>query len=200
MKIASVWNPKGGQGKSMVSINLAAAAVEIGLRPVVIDRDEQGTSMLYHQAGNLPFQILSDYPKSAPDVDLVLVDHMANDRDIPRTPLLVMPVMPKRSQYAAYVEALKHAEDAGKRIITVVTNGDLRREQERNVVLALKRRGAFEIRASGIFSRADNEYRTIFDRALNGAYAIRDRRNEFAALLAAVLQNQQTKEGSDAAA
>lgn len=125
----------------MVAINLAAAAVDLGLRPVVIDRDEQGTSMLYHQAGNLPFDVLSDYPRSAPDVDLVLVDHMANDRVLPRSPLLVMPVIPKRSQYAAYVEARKQAKDAGKRIITVVTNGDLRREQERAVVLAAQAAG-----------------------------------------------------------
>ena len=112
--MASVWNPKGGQGKSMVAINLAAA-VEIGLRPVVIDRDEQGTSMLYHRDGNLPFEVLAGYPRSAPDVDLLLLDHMANDRAVPRPPLLVMPVIPKRSQYAAYVEALKLAEAAGKR-------------------------------------------------------------------------------------
>jgi len=192
--MVSVWNPKGGQGKSMVAINLSAAAVDLGLKPVVIDRDEQGTSMLYHQAGNLPFEVLPDYPRSAPDVDLVLVDHMANDRVVPRPPLLVIPVIPKRSQYAAYVEALKQAENAGKRIITVVTNGDLRREQERVVVLALKQRGAFEIRASGIFSRADNDYRTIYDPALNGAYGIRERRHEFSAVLAAVLQNQQGRD------
>ena len=138
MKTASVWNPKGGQGKSMVAINLAAAAVDLGLRPVVIDRDEQGTSMLYHQAGNLPFEVLPDYPRSAPDVDLVLVDHMANDREVPRPPLLVIPVIPRHSQFAAYVEALKQAEDAGKRIITVVMNGDLQREQKCAVVLTLK--------------------------------------------------------------
>jgi len=194
VKMVSVWNPKGGQGKSMVAINLSAAAVDLGLKPAVIDRDEQGTSMLYHQAGNLPFEVLPDYPRSAPDVDLVLVDHMANDRVVPRPPLLVIPVIPKRSQYAAYVEALKQAENAGKRIITVVTNGDLRREQERVVVLALKQRGAFEIRASGIFSRADNDYRTIYDPALNGAYGIRERRHEFSAVLAAVLQNQQGRD------
>ena len=198
MKIASIWNPKGGQGKSMVSINLAAAAVEIGLKPIVIDRDEQGTSMLYHQAGNLPFEVLPDYPKASPDVDLVLIDHMANDRDMPRPVLLVMPVMPKRSQYAAYVEALKYAEKTDKRIITIVTNGDMRRIQERNVVLALKQRGAFEVRASGVFSRADNEYRTIFDPSMNTAYAIKDRRHEFSAILSAVLQNQQSEERNHA--
>ena len=65
--------------------------------------------MLYHRAGNLPFEVLDDYPCSAPDVDLVLLDHMANDRAVPRPPLLVMPVIPKRSQDAAYVEALYRA-------------------------------------------------------------------------------------------
>lgn len=189
MKIASIWNPKGGQGKSMISINLAATAVDIGLRPVVIDRDEQGTSLLYYQAGNLPFEVLPDYPDEAPDVDLVLIDHMANDRVIPDSKLLVMPVIPKRSQFATYIEAKKQAENADKHIITVVTNGDMRREHERDVVISLRRLGAFEIRASGVFSRADTEYRTIFDPALNTAYGVRDRRNEFAAVLAAILQN-----------
>ena len=66
------------------------------------------------------------------------------------------------------------------------------------VVLALKQRGAFEIRASGIFSRADNDYRTIYDPALNGAYGVRERRQEFSAILAAVLQNQQRKDLNDA--
>ena len=27
LKIVSVWNPKGGQGKSLIGLNLAAAAV-----------------------------------------------------------------------------------------------------------------------------------------------------------------------------
>ena len=78
-----------------------------------------------------------------------------------------------------------------------MTNGDLRREQERTMVLALKQRGAFEIRGSGIFSRADNDYRTIYDPALNGAYGVRDRRQEFSFVLAAVLQNQQGKDMDD---
>lgn len=197
MKVASIWNPKGGQGKSMISINLAAAAVEIGLKPIVIDRDPQGTCILYQtEGGHLPFPVLTEIPEEAPDADLVLIDHMANDREIPRPSLLVIPVMPKRSQYAAYLDALKAAEAANKRIITVVTNGDMRREQERNVVLALRQRGAFCIPSGGVFSRADSDYRTIFDQKMNSAYGVRDRRNEFSAILAAVLQNQQTEERS----
>ena len=60
----SIWNPKGGQGKSMIAINLAAAAVQIGLKPVLVDQDLQGTLKLYDKAGHLPFDVLLDYPKS----------------------------------------------------------------------------------------------------------------------------------------
>ena len=77
-----------------------------------------------------------------------------------------MPVIPKRSQYAAYIDAMNQAKSVGKRIITVVTNGDKRREQERNTILSLKQEGAFEIPASGVFTRADSVYRTSFDPAL----------------------------------
>ena len=60
----SIWNPKVGQGKSMIAINLAAAAVQIGLKPVLVDQDLQGTLKLYDKAGHLPFDVLLDYPKS----------------------------------------------------------------------------------------------------------------------------------------
>ena len=187
MITVSVWNPKGGQGKSTVAINLAAAAVSTGRTSMIIDRDEQGTSMLYSQAGHLPFDVVGAYPAEAPDVDLVILDHMAQDRRVPEPHRIVMPVIPKRSQYAAYLDALQSALDQGKRIITVVINGDFRRTDERRVTLALKNEGALEIRSSGVFGRADSEYRTIFDTALDRAYRINERRAEFLALLDVVM-------------
>ncbi len=190
MKVISVWNPKGGQGKSMIAINLAAAAVEIGLKTIVIDRDpEQQTTLLY-QNSKFPFEILADYPKNAPDVDLVIVDHMATDREAPLPPVVVIPVIPKRTQFAAYKHALPILEAAGKRIITVVTGGDKRRSDEKNAVTALKRIGAFEIPQSVVFTHADNSLTTVFDPKLNRVYGVNERRNDFAAILSAALQNQ----------
>lgn len=191
MKVVSIWNPKGGQGKSMIAINLAAAAFDIGLKPLVIDTDLQGTSLLFHQAGNLPFEVVSNIPSEAPDAELVVIDHQAHDWEIPASPLLVMPVKPARTQYATYADALKKAQAIGKRIITVVTDGDVRRHSQKNTVTALKQRGAFEIRSSAVFDNAEAEYRTIFDPKLNHGYRINDSRAEVSAILSAVLQNQQ---------
>ena len=59
------------------------------------------------------------------------------------------------------------------------------------VAAAVKQEGAFEIPASGVFTRADSAYRTIFDPALKNTYGIHDRRRELAAIISAVLQNLQ---------
>ena len=191
MIATSVWNPKGGQGKSTVAVNLAAAAVDRGLSALVIDRDPQGTSMLFSQGGRLPFAVVGSYPDNAPTIDLVVIDHMAQDQQVPRAQRIVMPVMPKRAQYAAYRVARLNAEAQGKRVITVVINGDRRRTNERTLILALRNEGALEIRASGAFSRAEDDYRTIFDPELDRVYRINERRVEFHALLDEVMAEKE---------
>ena len=55
------------------------------------------------------------------------------------------------------------------------------------MILAMRRAGAFEIRSSGVFSRAAEQYRTIFDPAVNRVYGVRERRQELIAILTAVL-------------
>lgn len=48
MKIGAVANPKGGIGKSAVSVNITYAAVDDGLRSLRIDFDKQGSMSLAH--------------------------------------------------------------------------------------------------------------------------------------------------------
>ena len=59
----------------MLAINIAAAAVELSLKPLVICQDHQGTSMLYYRSGNLPFEVIGDVPSEKPNADLVIFDH-----------------------------------------------------------------------------------------------------------------------------
>ena len=188
MKIVSVWNPKGGQGKSLIALNLAGAAVfELELEPLVICRDPQGTAMLAHAKGNLPFDVKPSYPKEASRYDLVIADHMASDWEVPPSPTVIIPTKPVRTDYATFRDALTRLEKAGKRIIQVVTDGSMSRQGERAMILAMRKAGAFEIRSCGAFSRAAEEYRTIFDPAVNRVYGVKERRQEMNAILAAVL-------------
>jgi chromosome partitioning protein len=187
MKIVDVWNPKGGQGKSMITINLAAAVVELGKKPLVICQDPQGTSTLYFKGGNLPFEVVSSIPKVKPDADVIIFDHQAADWEIPEGDFLVMPFKPARDQYATYIDAYKRASKTNKKILTIVTDVNHHRRDENEVTDTMKNRGAFIIPSSGVFGRAATEYRTIFDDALNRAYKIKSRRREFLQIMNHIL-------------
>lgn len=191
MKIISVWNPKGGQGKSLIAINLAAAAAAQGKKPILICRDPQGTSTLFYNGGNLPFEVLPAFPKDQPDVDFVIVDHAADDWTVPPSPIVIIPCIPERSQYATFRDALALLENSEttKRVIQLVTNTDYRVREQANIATAMKRAGAFELRRSAsLFTKAAEEYRTIFDSApiIRRSYAVNDRQNEFKTLLASI--------------
>lgn len=194
IRLISIWNPKGGQGKSTLAINLAAAAVEMGLKPLVICQDPQGTSLLYYKGGNLPFEVVGSIPSNKPNVDMVIFDHQASDWEVPNNNLIVMPVKPARDQYATYIDAHKRAKALGKRIITVITDGQEHRASEKQIIEHLESQGAYVIASSGVFSRAASEYITIFDSKMNKAYKIKQRRTEVNRILAAILiENEDTK-------
>ena len=189
MKIVSVWNPKGGQGKSTVSIHLAGCAHSLNLKTLIIDRDQQGTSMLFYNEGNLPFEVLPDYPKSAPDVDIIFIDHMAADIVIPDSPILVMPFLPIRSQYSHYLDNYKKAKQANKKIISVITKTDTRKKDQNDIVETVKKQGVFEIKDNVNIESADSQYRTIFDPTFDKGSNIERARGQVSAVLTSVLQN-----------
>lgn len=187
MKIIHVWNPKGGQGKSMSVVNLAAATVELGKKPLVICQDPQGTTSLYAKNGSLPYDVVSSVPEQRPDADVIFFDHMASDWEVPKGEIIVMPLKPARDQYATYKDASVRAEKLNKRIITIVTDCNLHRQSEVDIKDALKKKGAFVIPSSGVFSRAADDYVSIFDAKLNRSYKVAERRREFLQIMTHIL-------------
>tara|TARA_B100001989_G_scaffold78770_1_gene54263 strand:+ start:1594 stop:2205 length:612 start_codon:yes stop_codon:yes gene_type:complete len=194
-KLVNIWNPKGGQGKSMIAVNLAAAAVEIKLKPLVICQDPQGTATLYHQGGKLPFDVVSKVPDEKPDANLVIIDHQASDWEVPKGKIILMPVKPARSQYKTYADAKKRAEAQGKQVITVVTDTSHQRADEIATAKRLIEKGAFEIPSSGVFSRADSDLVSIFDPSMDRAYKVKERRREFLQILGAIFTGMLEEEG-----
>ena len=201
MKIVSIWNPKGGQGKSLFAVNLAAAACQVDLKPMVICRDPQGTAMLFYRNGNLPYEVLPDIPAARPDCDVIFIDHMASDWEIPPAPIVVVPTKAVRSDVATFADALAKLRNTGKYVIPVVTDANMSRKSEKRAVQSLKKVGAFEVSSSVVFADAAEAYRTIFDAALNKSYNVDKRRQDIKAILSAVLnaqsQNSLMEEGPD---
>ncbi len=187
VKVASIWNPKGGQGKSLLAINLAGAAIEQGLIPLVICQDPQGTSSEYGRAGNCPFEIISEIPKKVPMVDLILIDEQASDWAPPRFKFLVMPVKPIRDQIITFKRARRLAMENGREVLTVVTDIHHNRRDEMGFANQLRKEGALFLPTSVAFGKAALKYTTIFDKSIDGTYGVADRRNNLINILDAIM-------------
>jgi chromosome partitioning protein len=179
MRVVSVWTGKGGAGKTTVAVNLCAAGHDAGLRVLLVCQDGQGSALHFR----LPFAVTGALPRTRPDADLVVIDHPAAIWAIPDAPTVAIPTKATRVDYLAHQAALKGAQDAGKRVIEVLTDYTPRRPQEAALAAEIRRRGGHTIPTSGVFSRAAGELCSIFD--LAGAYRLSERRQDFRRLLAA---------------
>jgi len=193
MIIVSIWNPKGGQGKSLLALNLAAcAATNLNLVPLIIDQDPQGTCQECKKEGRLPFEIIEEIPEEKPkNVDLVIIDHQASDWELPPTNIIVMPVLPTRTQFKTFSKAYTIAKNKNKKIITVVNNVDLNRKQENSAAKELRQEGAFILQKGSPFGHAEAQLSTIFDNsipAIRTGYKVKERKAEIEAILNAILK------------
>jgi len=180
VKIASIWNPKGGQGKTTMTINLAAAASKLGLITLVVSRDVR--------QGDFPFTIVKSLPSEKPNADLVLIDYPAGYREKPDSHVVVCPVVPCRLDYAAYIKA-RHILD-GCDVIEICNRGDMRRKDERDFILLMRKDGASVVRNRAVFINAHNQSKTIFDSDFAKTTRIGESRAEIEGVLARVLNQK----------
>lgn len=63
MSVISVFNQKGGSGKTMLCVHLAVAAHLKGLRTLILDLDEQGSATNWYRArGAIPGPVVALQP------------------------------------------------------------------------------------------------------------------------------------------
>lgn len=192
MKLISVWNPKGGSGKSTTAINLAAAAIDIGMKALVVCDDAQGTALAFAEEGNVPFEVSEGNPKNKPDVDLIIFDHSAASYRKPTAPVVITPVLPCRVDFRALKDASSYVE--GKIVIKVLVNFDTRIADEKDLSLKLSRAGACMVKNRSVYKRANSRFVTIFDPWCDKIHGARPARAEFRQLLASALQACERKE------
>tara|TARA_Y100000588_G_C14061928_1_gene841832 strand:- start:479 stop:1036 length:558 start_codon:yes stop_codon:yes gene_type:complete len=179
----SVWNPKGGQGKTSISLSIAAAAVKLGLKTVVISQDIQDDeSMKAFGNGDYKFEILQGMPSEKPDADLVIIDHPAGDRNPPVSDRVICPIVPCKIDYKTYVNA-KHVLE-GKTVVEVVSRGDIRVQDNKEFTTLMRKNGASVVSRCSAFERAHNGSGTIFDSKFNKINRVNNARAEIEALLA----------------
>ncbi|UKA12946.1 ParA family protein [Photobacterium damselae] len=188
MRIAAVWNPKGGQGKTTLSVNLAACASKLGLKVILISKDIQDDEgMTAYGDGDYKFTVMQGIPHERPDADLIIIDHPAGDRNPPEANIVVVPVVPCKLDYRTYMNAKHILEDGTKTIIEVVSKVDVRVREQKLFAVEMRKQGASHVKQRSCFSDAFNNDVTIFEKAWTTKPRIVESRTEIDALLARIL-------------
>lgn len=174
MKMISIWSPKGGAGKTTLTLSLAGAYSAQGLAVLVIDLDPQQSAAWVHSRGRLPFEVVAGMPKQKPAVDLAIFDHAPGMNEIPTAPRVVMPIRP--SALDVHSASLMAAQlNPGQTLYRVANAVDMRRREEKEVAHALRQQGAFVVGNRSVYPRATGEGVTIWQVNYTGH---REARNE----------------------
>ncbi len=181
----SVWNPKGGVGKSTLALNIAAAVQSKGKKVLLADLDPQGTALAISRDGLLPFDVADGIPKTGYDV--VIVDHPPGYSETPFSQAVIFPMRPSRPDMQAGMIALKSLKNTDVKLVVVFNDVRKQHSVERQTMQKAIKMDLFSdlkiVKSRTIYRVAMDEGRTVFDPALNGKYRVRDARLEIQNIL-----------------
>jgi chromosome partitioning protein len=179
MKIISLWDEKGGCGKSTLTIALAGAASSRGLKVLVVDEDPQGTCAMLAEDNNFDFAVSVGFPDEAPEVDLILVDMAPNTNTVPYG-AVILPYQPTRISFSVAVKHRPFLLENATKLIEVVSMVDLRKKTHRDF---LKGNTTLKINSRSIYERLTNEATSLYSPEYKNLSGAREARKEINALL-----------------
>ena len=177
MKIISLWDKKGGCGKSTLAWSLAGAADHRGLKTLIIDEDPQGTCSMLAEDENVGFSVLSEWPKTQPDVDLVIVDMPPNTNTVPAG-TVILPYQATRVSYSVAAKHTSRLTELCDNVIELIIQVDTRKENHKSFV---KNNPTLQVKNRSIYERLTNEASSLFApefKNLSGARGSK-KRNQF---------------------
>ena len=123
MLAISVWNPKGGVGKTTIALTLAGCFADSGKKTLLVDLDDQGGAMMFgqiaHKAGMpLPFKIAKQQME---DYEVVIYDHPPQIETHLPAPLVLVPTVLDALSIAPTMRGLEELA-AEKRLALLLPN------------------------------------------------------------------------------
>ena len=156
MKEIAIWSPKGGVGKTTLTLHLAAYFASQNLRVGIVNLDPQGSAAIF--ADRDLVRVIDESKKSG--ADIVLYD-CPPGADAPPKKIAIMPITLDPLSMSPSKKALKFARAEGHQIFVVANNYDARRSEQKS---ALDLLGAdFVVHARSIYPRLIGRKKTAFD-------------------------------------
>lgn len=181
MQHIGLWHPKGGVGKTMLALNVAAALSKRGKTVVLVDLDPQRSAKWISQiSGGFAFEVFSGYPSRQPDADFIITDHPPRLEDVPPGGVIVAPVRPVAHEVAALMAAIRTlSAEQGHDLRPLVNFYDPRRaDHTGNIDAVPELAGVPRIRNRSIYERAINRGVSIFDPSIDNLSGVRAARAE----------------------
>lgn len=179
MKVVATVSQKGGSGKTTLSVHLAVAASQRGVKTVIIDTDPQGSSTAWSNAREIeyPKVVACSVPYLAEVIeaarkdkfDLVIVDGaphntLSVDKVIELADMSVIPIKPTLLDLHAVHNTIKKVKDAGKPFMFVLNECRWRSAEVQQATGVLAAYGDVAPQTIGD--------RTVYSRALASGMAV----------------------------
>lgn len=188
-KLISVFSPKGGVGKTTISLHLADALSQQKKNVLVYDSDTQkALTEVFKHSEELSFTVTDQSPSSVNDFDYVIVDFppsLANLTREQRTILdrsdhVVSPIRASRLDLMSFKSIKNQIQK--DRLISVLSCYDKRIKDQVQVHDEIAN-DFIVISYSSIYSRTINACKTIFSESVKNLYGVKKAQAELLKLV-----------------
>lgn len=173
MLAISVWNRKGGVGKSNTSLNLAGFFASKGKATCLVDLDPQGGSMicasLAEKNGNpLPFEVSRKPNKIC---EIFIFDHSpgVDSGPMPLAPFVIVPTILDASSYSITLKSINELKEMKKDFLLLPNKVEIQTKEQFELLEQLRRQaeenGTFQpfVRKRIAYPRAYGQGITVFE-------------------------------------
>lgn len=132
----SVVSPKGGVGKTMLALQLAASFARDGHRTCLVDHDPQGSSLVFGKLAEREGIELPFVPTCArvSGFDVYIHDHPPGLAEAYPSRIAIVPTLLDAPSFLIHRRGLRHLEERGLVVVPVASRFRSDRKQQRDLV------------------------------------------------------------------